>query len=131
MVKSLWYVLLVLVSLSSDPLLALVFGIDQRIPWPQLLVAGVGLGLLVRDLIRQFSWPSLLGSTTSAAMIGLFSWWVFVFSPYPPNDAVPVAGKALDLSGLTLPDHDGRAVALGPLLSEPGPLLLVFYRGHW
>lgn len=129
--KALWYVLLVLASLSSYLLFALVLGIDQRVPWPQILVAGVGLGLLVRGLMRQFSWSGLIGSTVSAAMIAFFSWWVFVFSEYPPNDARPAAGQTLDLAATTLPNQDGKAVALAPLLAKPGPLLLVFYRGHW
>lgn len=129
--KSLLYVLLVLFALLSYMGVALVLGIDQRVPWPQLLVAGVGLGLLVRGLLQKFTWPGLLASSLAALMIGLFSWWVFIYSEYAPDRPIPPAGKAMALADVTLSDQDGNPVSLAGLVAEPGPLLMVFFRGHW
>ncbi len=129
--KSLLYVLLVLLALLSYMGVALVLEVDQRVPWPQLLVAAAGLGLLVQGLFQKFTWSGLVASSVAALMIGLFSWWVFVYSEYPSSRQLPEAGQALALAELTLPDQDSRPVPLAKLLAEPGPLLMVFYRGHW
>lgn len=54
----------------------------------------------------------------------LFLWAFFVLAKLPA--AVPPP-RAPDF---TLPDQDGRPVALAAELRE-GPVLLVFFRGHW
>jgi len=55
----------------------------------------------------------------------LFAGWAaFVFARLPETH---VPGRAPDF---TLPDQDGRPVTLSKELQQ-GPVLLVFFRGHW
>ena len=45
----------------------------------------------------------------------------------PQGDVIPVQATAPEFS---LPDQKGQQVSLRELLRE-GPVLVVFYRGHW
>jgi len=54
----------------------------------------------------------------------LFLWAFFGFARLP---AAAVPARAPDF---TLPDQDGRPVTLSAELAR-GPVLLVFFRGHW
>jgi hypothetical protein len=60
------------------------------------------------------------------AMVGLFVFVFFVASKVPTT-ASPDLAQAPDL---TLNDHEGRPFTLSAELAK-GPVLLVFYRGHW
>ena len=66
---------------------------------------------------------------TAAACVALTAlWsWVFLWWAELPRPAAPIAAVAADF---TLTDHTGRPVQLAERAAS-GPLLLVFYRGHW
>ncbi len=56
--------------------------------------------------------------------LALSCWAFFVFARLPARD---VPERATDF---TLPDQDGHPVTLSAELQQ-GPVLLVFFRGHW
>lgn len=58
--------------------------------------------------------------------LALFAWLFFGFARLPRTHAVELT-RAPDF---TLPDHLGRPVHLADELAR-GPVLLVFFRGHW
>jgi uncharacterized membrane protein YgcG len=61
------------------------------------------------------------------ATVGLFAWLFFGFARLPSTALAQELASAPDF---TLPDHLGRPVSLAERRAH-GPVLLVFYRGHW
>lgn len=61
------------------------------------------------------------------AMLVLFAFTSFVAARLPPSERAQTLARAPDF---TLPDQNGRATNLVDELGR-GPVLLVFYRGHW
>ena len=123
------------------------FPATRDFPWVTLLMFAAGLALLGVGLTRayrrgaeyrgRFVGPVL--ALLSVAMVGLFVWGIFINArDLPASAAAPRVGtKAPDF---TLPDQDGRPVALADLLAAPGAgsdkpaaggAFLIFYRGHW
>ena len=144
--KSIWagFVLVLAGLVSYIPVFAL-FPITRDFPWVNLVLCAAGLALLGSGLTRAFRTPQLyrgkvFGSVlTLLSMIGvgLFCWvLLYEARQLPASNAAPHLGqKAPDF---TLPDQDGKAVALGDLLTagaaddfKPGGVLLIFYRGYW
>jgi cytochrome oxidase Cu insertion factor (SCO1/SenC/PrrC family) len=87
-----------------------------------LLAAALGLALSAawrdrRAWVRGVALLQLLA-------VALFAWAYFVAARMPVT-ALPE--RAPDF---TLPDQDGRPVTLAEELQR-GPVLLVFFRGHW
>lgn len=116
-----------------------------------LIVASVFLygPLLTIPAARSTAWPTL----SLMASFAVLSIWLatrgrgwFGKTLAGVNAALPLlfAGAFFGLTGLpaaiplsnqrapefTLPDQNGRPVALAETLAQ-GPVLLVFYRGHW
>jgi hypothetical protein len=139
--------LLVLAGLISYVPLFSLFPITRDFPWVNLLLLAVGATFLSSGLRRAFGQPQLyrgriFGSilaVVSVAGIGFFSYGLFyVARQLPAAESAPRVGeKAQDF---TLPDQNGKTVALAELLSSPsaggagaktGGVLLIFYRGHW
>ena len=54
---------------------------------------------------------------------GAWSWWTLE----PRGTPIQVARQAPDFA---LPDHRGTEVTLRSLLAK-GPVVVIFYRGHW
>ena len=87
------------------------------------LVIGLLLGASAalvdrRPWVRSFALLEL-------AILGLFVWLFFGFA------RLPAPTKPLErASDFTLPDQLGRSVTLSEELAQ-GPVLLVFFRGHW
>jgi len=123
------------------------FRATRAFAWVNLLMFAVGLALLgvglkraytQRDRYRgRFFGPVL--ALLSVAGIGMFVWGIFVVArDLPASDAAPHVGqKAPDF---TLPDQDGKPVALADLISQPAAgttahrangAVLIFYRGYW
>ena len=132
--------------LSYIPIFAL-FPITRDFPWVNLLLFAAGGVLLFTGLRRAFRQPQLyrgkiFGSiliVLSVAGVGLFAYGLFyVGRQLPASAAAPRLGqKAPDFS---LPDQNGKLVALAELLSAPpdgttstkaNGVLLIFYRGYW
>jgi len=60
-------------------------------------------------------------------LVGLFAWLFFGLAALHPQPEADQFQRAPDF---TLPDEQGRPVPLAAELAR-GPVLLVFYRGHW
>ena len=112
------------------------------IRWPFLRDTGllnlavllVALGLSVAGLRRAWSagpWRRVAGGfgvLLSTLLLGAFVGYVYFLSyGLPETDGVVKVGEPLP--AMTLAAHDGAPVDLGA--AAEGPLVLVFYRGHW
>ena len=113
------------------------FPITRDFPWANLLLFGIGATLLLIGLFRAFGRPQLyrgkvLGSVFPAVSLFLFAFFAYeifyVLKQVPLSAQAPrVVEKAPEFS---LPDQNGKSVALVDLLS-PNGAVLIFYRGHW
>jgi len=113
------------------------FPITRDFPWANLLLFGIGATLLVIGLFRAFGRPQLyrgkvFGSIFTAISVFLFAFFAYeifyVLRQVPLSAQAPRLGeKAPEFS---LPDQNGKSVALASLLS-PNGAVLIFYRGHW
>jgi hypothetical protein len=115
------------------------FPVTRDVPWANWLLFAVGLALLVAGIARAFRQPEtyrgrVLGpilGVLSLAIVGFFLFATLVASRQLPSaaNAPKVGEKAPDF---TLPDSQGRPVALHDLVGPQKPwVLLIFYRGYW
>jgi hypothetical protein len=114
------------------------FPITRDFPWVNLLLFGVGGGLLIVGLFRAFGRPELYRGKISGSILtaialflfGLFSYEVFyVLRQVPLSAHAPRIGeKAPDFMLL---DQNEQPVGLGDLLSGSRGVVLIFYRGFW
>jgi hypothetical protein len=106
--------------LSDDPLI-------RSTGWPTFALGAVGalLGLAAawRDRRR---WVNVVAALT-CVMLALFAVTFFWLADLP--DATPAAQLAV-APDFTLPDQEQRPTVLRDAYAV-GPVLLVFYRGHW
>ena len=113
------------------------FPVIRDFPWATLVLFGVGAALLIVGLFRAFGRPQLyrgkiFGSTfvvISFCLFAFFAYEIFyVLRQVPLSAQAPHVGqKAPDF---TLPDQNGKNVALAELFS-PNGAVVIFYRGHW
>jgi len=113
------------------------FPITRDFPWLNLLLAGVGLALLATGLFRAFGNPRLyrgkisgsIMAVISVCLVAFFCYEVFfVLRDVPASARAPRIGE--EAPAFTLPDQNGKQIALADLLSPHGAIL-IFYRGHW
>jgi hypothetical protein len=97
---------------------------SAAVAWAVLAV-GVLLGLVAARTDRRLRVRVLAG--LDLLVLAGFA-WMFAFGlAEPPTPQTELLVRAPDF---TLPDQESRPVALSAELSR-GPVLLVFYRGHW
>jgi cytochrome oxidase Cu insertion factor (SCO1/SenC/PrrC family) len=88
----------------------------------------LGMVLAGYGIAKKRSWVTIPSAGVSAIVgLGLIL-SLFVLLKLPPAGAV--AATADTLPDFTLPNQDGRAVTLSSYRGK-GPVLVVFYRGHW
>lgn len=103
------------------------------IPWardtgaPALAIMSVGCALALWLALRRRT-----RGTIATAGVNLLLTGLLVFELYgvhlPPPGATPAVGSVAP--DFTLPDQDARPVTRSTAYAG-GPVLLVFYRGHW
>lgn len=113
------------------------FPITRDFPWANFLLFCAGGILLGAGLVRAFGKPALyrgkvFGSIFAILGLAVFAFFAFIIfhvvRQVPASAGAPRLGqKAPDF---TLPDQNGKPVALADLLSPHGAVL-IFYRGHW
>ncbi len=91
-----------------------------------LMALGTGMAIFAARKNRRIWTKAVAGF--NAAILALFAWFFFVGAKVP--EAAAVTTCLSQAPQFTLPDHTGQQVSLGDALST-GPVLLVFYRGHW
>ncbi len=98
-----------------------------RSGWPNLVIIVVGTGLGIYAATRGTVLPKVLAGFDVVLLL-LFVFALTVAFRLPAATAAPqTAALAPDFS---LPDHTGTLLGLGSFRGK-GPVLLVFYRGHW
>jgi AhpC/TSA family len=113
------------------------FPITRDFPWANLLLFGIGAALLLVGLFRAFGRPQVyrgkvLGLIFTAIALFLFTFFsyqiFYVLKQVPLSAQAPRVGEKAP--EFTLPDQNGKQIALADLLS-PNGAVLIFYRGHW
>ena len=113
------------------------FPSTRDFPWANLLLFGTGAALLLFGLFRAFGRPQayrgkIFGSILAAIAMFLFAFFAYeifyVLRQVPLSAQAPRVGQRAP--EFTLPDQNGKQVALSDLLS-PNGAVLIFYRGHW
>lgn len=113
------------------------FPITRDFPWANLSLFGVGALLLLIGLFRAFGRPQLYRGRIFGPVFAAIAFLLFAFFAYEifyVLKQVPLSAQAPRLSEkapeFSLPDQNGKQVALTDLLS-PNGAILIFYRGHW
>jgi hypothetical protein len=113
------------------------FPVTRDFPWATLVLFGVGAVLLIAGLFRAFGRPQLyrgkifgsIFAVITALLFAFFAYEIFyVLRQVPLSAQAPRVGQRAP--SFSLPDQNGKEVALNDLLS-PNGAVLIFYRGHW
>jgi hypothetical protein len=85
--------------------------------------------ILALAAFRDPRWRARIPAVAALAVAGFFTWafYFMMVVPAPPQATWLASNVAEDF---TLPDHTGQPVSLRQA-HDNGPVLLVFYRGHW
>ncbi|RMI14386.1 MAG: hypothetical protein D6681_05285 [Calditrichaeota bacterium] len=127
------YFLLVLFSLISYFVLSTRMGIYQEYPIVHFLGAIIGLGLLIRQTIKQFTRTRLTASIVAGALLLLFMWYTLDYSVYENTTANIATGDVVDaqLREIPLLSPAGDTLRLGDEIARHAFTLVVLNRGHW
>lgn len=113
------------------------FPMTRDFPWANLLLFGIGAALLLAGLFRAFGRPQVYRGKVFGSIFATISLFLFAFFAYEifyVLRQVPLSAQAPRVRAqapeFSLPDQNGKLMALGDLLS-PNGAVLIFYRGHW
>lgn len=115
------------------------FPVTRDFPWANFLMFAIGGLLLVVGLMRAFGKPQLYRGKvfgTIFAVFALLGFSLFAYGVFYLVRQVPASAGAPRVGQkapeFTLPDQDGKPVALADLIAAPGKgAVLIFYRGFW
>ena len=129
--------LLVLVGFFSYSFFVL-FPATRDFPWVNLALFCAGGILFILGLARAFGRPQVyrgkifgpILAFLSLLVFGLFAYGVFyLVRQMPASAGAPRVGEKAP--EFTLPDQNGKLVALSDILGSSRAAVLIFYRGHW
>ena len=113
------------------------FPATRDFPWVTLLLFGTGAALMLIGLFRAFGRPQLYRGKVFGSIFAVIALLLFAFFSYEifyVLKQVPLSAQAPRLGEkapeFSLPDENGKQVALGDLLA-PNGAVLIFYRGYW
>jgi hypothetical protein len=113
------------------------FPVTRDFPWANLLLFAIGAALLLFGLFRAFGRPQLYRGKIFGTILAVLASLLFAFFAYEifyVLHQVPLSAQAPKVGqhapSFSLPDQDGKQIALSDLLS-PNGALLIFYRGYW
>ena len=97
--------------------------------WPTFTMLTLGAALGIAAVRRRRRWWTVALGTADVGVAVLFVYLFFIeFSLPVAAAAAPATADAAPT--FSLPDEQGNPVALADFRGR-GPVLLVFYRGHW
>ena len=140
------YLVVLIGGLSYRPFLVQ-FPITRDVPWVNMLMFVVGIGLMGVGLKRAFQKPNIYRGRvvgTIVAIAGVAGISYFFLRVYYFERQLPISINAPRVSQkapeFTLLDTDGNSITLSELLASSGGastssktngVVLIFYRGHW
>lgn len=105
----------------------------RRYAIPNLLLMIAGCLIALRTATKRPRWPGVLASLATVGVTLFFfaSTYLLFALPQPQQKQIEtIAAVDADAPAFVLPDQDGDSVAIADYWGK-GPVLLVFYRGHW
>lgn len=124
------YLLGMLLVLLGIPVYVLGFSVPFLRATGAATFAVMVLGVVVSlwALRRDRRWRARIAASFSVVLTGASAAMFFLVARLPAADAAP--GERSIAGDFTLPDEHGKPRALSEFCRS-GPVLLVFYRGHW
>ena len=115
------------------------FPVTRDVPWADWLLLAAGLALAGAGIARAFRHPETYRGRILGPALGVLSLAVagfFLFATLVATRELPTASNAPKVGekapDFTLPDSQGRPVALHDLVGPGKPwVVLIFYRGYW
>ena len=113
------------------------FPVTRDFPWANFLLLGIGGILLAIGVERAFAKAEAYRGKIFGPILALLGLFVIAFFSYivfyelkqlPPSTGAPRLGQKAP--EFTLPDQNGKPIALADLVSSHGAVL-IFYRGFW
>jgi hypothetical protein len=114
------------------------FPITRDFPWANLLLLAIGAVILFIGIKRAFTQRDIYRGRVAGPILGTLSLLVigfFCFASFYLARQIPAAVGAPRVGQpapeFSLPDQDGKQVALAELVRDNRAAILIFYRGHW
>lgn len=95
---------------------------------PNVALVVIGMGLAVWGVIQKRGWMTITSLVLSLLVGGGLMAALFVLMRLPAPEQVATTIETIP--DFTMPNQEGRGVGSADFRGR-GPLLLVFYRGHW
>ncbi len=131
--KAFLCLLLVILSFVSYLFLSPQLSFYQYHPIIHYLGMSVGIILLIRLMIKEFTKLRLITTILSVLMVCFTFWYTLSFSQYPDTKATMAAGDISDqrLKQISLVSATNETINLGKVFQNNHATLIVFNRGAW